>query len=257
MEKVISENVGLVKYWVNHYACLCRRRGDIAPDDLLQAGRLGVMEAADTFNPDAGAWSSWASLYIRKNMRNALGLSKGTYTVFLPDGTQERRRYVVTSLNAPVYDADDIELVEVVAEENPVDIDARIILEADAERVQAALNALESPEVRQAIRERYIDGKAYKAIADDMHLEVRQAQKLVREGMRSLLADKRIKTIYRERRNMRVPESWYASGNNAAPTTKPVEKTADAIMHQHKATRKKRTADPLSALIREWKQLCK
>ena len=254
MEKLISENIGLVKYWTKHYAGLCERCGDIDPDDLLQAGFLGVMEAADTFDPDAGSWSTWASLYIRKYIRNALGLSKGTYTVLLPDGTSERRRYVVASLNAPVYDADDIELVDVVAEETPVDFDARLFLEADAERGQAALNALENPETRQAIRERYMDGKTYKAIAQGMNLDETQVRRMVKAGMRCLLADKRIKTIYRERNNMHIPASWYAAGDNTAPVAKPV---APKRKEPPKKTPRKRTADPLTTLIREWKQLCK
>jgi len=55
--KIIHENEGLVRH-------ICRpflRRGRDDAEDLLQEGRLGLLEAVRTFDPSLGVkWSTWA-----------------------------------------------------------------------------------------------------------------------------------------------------------------------------------------------------
>ena len=60
-------------------------------DDLLQAGRIGVLLATKTFDAEKGAFGTWAGYYIRKEMRKALNLQRRKW----PD------RYAV-SLDKPI-----------------------------------------------------------------------------------------------------------------------------------------------------------
>lgn len=42
-------------------------------DDLLQAGAVGAIRAADTYDPNKGTWYKWCSFYIRQEMQALCG----------------------------------------------------------------------------------------------------------------------------------------------------------------------------------------
>ena len=64
------EHDGLVIYMANKYFPLCDAATDF--DDLVQAGRLGIMRAQATYNPGKGAFSTWAVYYIRHEFQQIL-----------------------------------------------------------------------------------------------------------------------------------------------------------------------------------------
>lgn len=43
-------------------------------DDLMQAGALGAIRAADTYDPSKGTWYKWCAFYIRQEMQALCGL---------------------------------------------------------------------------------------------------------------------------------------------------------------------------------------
>lgn len=45
----------------------------VALDDLLQAGAVGAIRAADTYDPSKGTWYKWCSFYIRQEMQALCG----------------------------------------------------------------------------------------------------------------------------------------------------------------------------------------
>ena len=64
------EHDGLVIYMANKYLPLCDAATDF--DDLVQAGRIGVMRAMATYEPEKGAFSTWAVFHIRNELRQLL-----------------------------------------------------------------------------------------------------------------------------------------------------------------------------------------
>ena len=64
------EHDGLVIYMANQYFPLCDAATDF--DDLVQAGRIGVMRAMATYEPGKGAFSTWAVFHIRNEFRQIL-----------------------------------------------------------------------------------------------------------------------------------------------------------------------------------------
>lgn len=43
-------------------------------DDLMQAGHIGAMRAAETYDPNKGSWYNWCSYYMRNEMRVVCGI---------------------------------------------------------------------------------------------------------------------------------------------------------------------------------------
>lgn len=68
----MQEYAGLVRKIARDYLPYCGGAVDL--DDLMQAGAIGAMLADASWAPEKGAWSTWASFYIRKEMRAAVGM---------------------------------------------------------------------------------------------------------------------------------------------------------------------------------------
>lgn len=127
MQDLIMQHSRLVWMWVRHYAFLCDRRGDVDQDDLYQAGCIGLLEAQRTFDSSKGTWGSWASVYIRKYIREALGRGKRLQTV---------------PMDAPAYRDDDVTLGETLPDESIIPDDDRQQARELVETVRAAVDAL-------------------------------------------------------------------------------------------------------------------
>ena len=62
--KLIEDNMSLVYFIINKYYPTY-----IKDEDIVQAGMLGLCKAADTWNEDKGAFSTYAAICIRNNIR--------------------------------------------------------------------------------------------------------------------------------------------------------------------------------------------
>lgn len=104
------QDTGLIVFVAKKYLSYCDRASDF--DDLMQAGYLGLMAAKATYQPDKGAWSTWAVFHMQKEMRAAIGLR----------GSKIRPERIALSLDAPITEdgctlldtlqADDVDLQE-------------------------------------------------------------------------------------------------------------------------------------------------
>lgn len=90
---------GLVYRIAFRFLPLCDRASDM--EDLLQAGRLGVLLAQATYDAGKGAFGTWAAYYIRTEMEKALNL-KG----------RKRPDRLAISLDRPIPGADDLTLLD-------------------------------------------------------------------------------------------------------------------------------------------------
>jgi RNA polymerase sporulation-specific sigma factor len=100
VNRLVSENQGLVVHFAKQHQARVAR---IRLSDLIAAGKIGLVKAAERFDPAKAKFSTYAASWIRKYMFKAV---KGK----LPG----------VSLNAPIGDdiGDDITLLEVIADEN-------------------------------------------------------------------------------------------------------------------------------------------
>ena len=79
-EKLYEENKGLLRMMARRYARVCALDRAVSVEDLMQAGFVGLMRAAATFDPEAGkSWAGWARWHIRMEFESALGLRHGRF----------------------------------------------------------------------------------------------------------------------------------------------------------------------------------
>lgn len=196
MEKLFRDNRGLIWYWVQRYATFCAACAAVDTDDLVQVGFLALIEARRTYDPQQGAWSNWASLHIRRFIRDALGLARNTYTVTLNDGSREKRRFFVGSLDAPAYDEDDpTTLMETLTDESAPQSDEFIISDETARIVREAVAGLDSADMREAVKEHFLNGRTYQAIAEDQGCAPSMIRNRCNNGLRRLRQDYSIRQL--------------------------------------------------------------
>lgn len=90
---------GLIYRIALRFLPLCDRATDM--DDLMQAGRVGVLLAQASYDAGKGAFGTWAGYYIRTEMENALNL-RG----------RKRPDRLAISLDRPIPGAEELTLLD-------------------------------------------------------------------------------------------------------------------------------------------------
>lgn len=178
MEQLYRDNRGLIGTWKRHYARLCNVM--CAPEDLEQAGFIGLSDAAKTWDPARGAWSTWASFHIRGAMIEALGL--------------RRKQLKTVSLDMPLSEDSDADtLAELVADDSIPPASEALELEAIEQAIHDAVAAIGSTAARRAIECVYLKGMNRREAAEEMQIPETSLGNLLRKGLRCMFLDKRLR----------------------------------------------------------------
>lgn len=97
-------------------------------DDLMQAGAIGAIRAAETYNPARGTWFQWCSWYIRQEMQAACGFRT----------SKRDAAHTAVSLDEPLTE-DGFTLADTLTANTPTpeeDWDRQAVSSAVRERVQ-------------------------------------------------------------------------------------------------------------------------
>lgn len=128
-------------------------------DDLLQAGHVGAIRAAESYDPGKGTWYKWCSYYIRQEMQALCGFRTSKV-----DAAHD-----ATSLDAPITE-DGGTLADVLPGNTPTpeeDWDR----EAVASAVRESVGKLREDR-RCVIELLYFDGKTYAEAAEALSVSL-------------------------------------------------------------------------------------
>lgn len=142
---LVTDNLGLATYHANRF-----RATDPSHDrdDLIQEARIGLVEAARSYDPDKGVkFSAFASFVIRNKLVDRY--RKGD-----PDG--------ILSMQAPAGEDNQSTLEDVIADRSPSPADQTESSDGRSLATQA-LDTL-SPKVRETVRRR-VNGETFESIA--------------------------------------------------------------------------------------------
>lgn len=172
------EHDGLVYSIARRYARYVSLVGHVDLDDLIQAGRMAVLEAKKTYNPEKSAFSSWAYLYIHKAIWATLGIRwrKGGGIILPP---------LPASLDAPVDEEGEIPLLDTIASPDALEGWEGLLVDECARAVQHAIDSL--PDEMQTIaRENLLYLRPLTRVADDLGISIDRAKSVQFQAIRAL-----------------------------------------------------------------------
>jgi RNA polymerase sigma factor (sigma-70 family) len=151
-------------------------------DDLMQAGFLGLLAAVGAWEPDRGAWSTIASLYATKAMREALGIRS----------TRQRAHLGAVSLDAPIGEEGDATRADLLADESLPDADTALLENDRRAAVRAAVGRLEGRK-RAVVEWHDLEGQTLALIGDGLGVSFQRVKQLREKAFTDLRRDRQLR----------------------------------------------------------------
>lgn len=183
----------LVHTFAYRYYAATQGRGGVAVEDLEQTGYLAMMDAIPRYNSGEAAFSTYLVQYLRKYFQAASGrLYKTTSGQLMPKDALN----VSVSLNMPIDDDEETELMEITADPATSwdDIEEVIWREQLRETVAAVLQEL--PEDQTAVmRCRFWDNLTYEETAGRLGRDTGSVRGAEQKAIRALRQSKNKKRL--------------------------------------------------------------
>ena len=117
--KIVTENMGLVVSTARKY-----QGQGLELDDLVSEGTIGMIKAAEKYNPEKGGFAAFALPDIRKSIEAAIEQQAGLYRIPRKEkSVVEKKRRVPLSVDAPLGGRENINLLSLLVNTNAKDSD--------------------------------------------------------------------------------------------------------------------------------------
>lgn len=189
---VIKQYDPLIQKIANRYIPILDRSGAVGMDDLIQVGRIKVLQAQKCYDPAAGA-SFLTFIYkpVKWAVMHALGMNS---TGELPE--------IVLSLDEPITDDESLTLADTIADPAAVPLEEPIIEDETrtetAVEVRAAIERMKSDKQRKAVNLIWFEGRTREQAAAQMEMNYGSFAALEQNGRSTLRRDTRLQNYAQE-----------------------------------------------------------
>lgn len=185
-EALYEENKWLLDSIAKKCRGYCSKDHAVSEDDLRQAGFIGLMNAANTYD-EKKSWNYYARWCILKEIYRMLGIR---------DGQCVSVNAQAVSLDAPVGDDDSsATLGELLIDERIPPIDEAILIQEVQESVRRAVDELKDPRQRQIMTIYLLEGGNLKDAAVAVGMTIMQARQLYNRAISILWRDFRLRSL--------------------------------------------------------------
>ena len=117
--KIVTDNMGLVVSMARKY-----QGQGLELDDLVSEGTIGMIKAAERYNPEKGGFAAFALPEIKKSIEAAIEQQSGLYRIPRKEkSVVEKKRSVPLSVDAPLGGRENINLLSLLVNTNAKDSD--------------------------------------------------------------------------------------------------------------------------------------
>ena len=117
--KIVTDNMGLVVSTARKY-----QGQGLELDDLVSEGTIGMIKAAESYNPEKGGFAAFALPEIKKSIEAAIEQQSGLYRIPRKEkSVVEKKRRVPLSVDAPLGGRENINLLSLLVNTNAKDSD--------------------------------------------------------------------------------------------------------------------------------------
>ena len=195
MAEVCTENKGLVYHIAKQYIRVCAYDRAVDIEDLAQAGYIGLMQAAQTYDESKGAFSTWAAVYIKLEMRKVLGITR----------RDQRADQGAASLNELLPGAEDITLLDTLeaADDTEGEYDHVELVQG----VQSTVSTLPEPQ-RTLVQMHDLQGRQLSETGQRCGLSATDTYKTHNRALQSLRRNPRLRALAKAH-NLDQITDWY------------------------------------------------
>ena len=117
--KIVTDNMGLVVSTARKY-----QGQGLELDDLVSEGTIGMIKAAERYNPEKGGFAAFALPEIKKSIEAAIEQQSGLYRIPRKEkSVVDKKRRVPLSVDAPLGGRENINLLSLLVNTNAKDSD--------------------------------------------------------------------------------------------------------------------------------------
>ena len=140
--KLVTENMGLVVSTARKY-----QGQGLELDDLVSEGTIGMIKAADKYDPERGGFAAFVLPEIKKSIEAAIEQQAGLYRVPRKEATPtEKRRSMPLSYDAPLGGRENINLLSLIINKDATDPDNHTIFQTSMNIIRNTLDILDKRE---------------------------------------------------------------------------------------------------------------
>lgn len=208
--ELFRANKGLLHKFARRYS---RIDTAVDSDDLIQAGYMGLVEAERTFEASRGkSWAGWAAYYIRRAMREAVGINT----------TRERAHLHTVSLDEPLGDDEGAaSLLDTLEDESIPDASTGLV---EAQRTSAVHEAVDrlAGDRREVIQRHDLQGVSLAKTGEGMGISAEAVRCIRGKALRDLRRDWKLRrqldeeTPYYRRVGLSAFNTTWTSATEAA-----------------------------------------
>lgn len=171
------------QYWANKYSWAVEGRGDIDREDLMQAALMGEYIAKSKYDPEKGTFAYFSAYYIRKEIRDLLGIRNGK----IPPALE--------SLDEPFTEDAEETRLDMLQDESLPDIEEALYQQQRRDGVRAAVERLKDQRQREAIRMCYLEGKGAQEISKALGVGPSEVYRLFARGRAEMRRDRLLREL--------------------------------------------------------------
>ena len=140
--KIVTDNMGLVVSTARKY-----QGQGLELDDLVSEGTIGMIKAAERYNPEKGGFAAFALPEIKKSIEAAIEQQSGLYRIPRKEkSVVEKKRRVPLSVDAPLGGRENINLLSLLVNTNAKDSDIDATSSSYMKLITAVLDRLDKTE---------------------------------------------------------------------------------------------------------------
>ncbi len=182
--KIVTENMGLVVSTARKY-----QGQGLELDDLVSEGTIGMIKAAEKYNPEKGGFAAFALPEIKKSIEAAIEQQAGLYRIPRKEKTEvEKKRRMPLSVDAPLGGRENINLLSLLINTNAKDSDLDATSSSYMKLIIDVLDQLDE-------REREVITCFYGIRRDRLSLAEIAAQMCIKRERARQIRDKAIRKI--------------------------------------------------------------
>lgn len=188
-EDLYQENKGMLWAMARRFQGYCEQDRAVSVEDLFQAGFIGLVEAAQTFDKESGKpWSFHAKWYVKRAIYNTLGIRNGEFI---------RAEHGAVSLDRNLQgdNEESATLGDMLVDDSLPDSDEALLLDELRRSVHDALDRLIDPRQRQITEMYMIQGRSLTDVAAEIGISTTRILQLYGRALSNLSRDIRLRSL--------------------------------------------------------------